>query len=131
MSTIVVFVEQEHGKAVRASLECLGAARASGATVVAVVGRDGADAAAATLGRFGASKVVCLAGGAPYSPDATARDVAAVVKEQQARGFLAAATATGKDVAPRVAALLDSTLLSDCTGFSAQGDSFQAVRPWL
>ena len=78
MSTIVVFVEQEHGKAVRASLECLGAARATGATVVAVVGRDGADRAASTLGRFGASKVVCLAGAAPYSPDATARDVAAV-----------------------------------------------------
>jgi electron transfer flavoprotein alpha subunit len=131
MSTIVVFVEQEHGKAARASLECLGAARASGATVVAVVGRDGADAAASTFGGFGASKVVCLAGGAPYSPDATARDVAAIVKEQQAQCFLAAATATGKDVAPRVAALLDSTLLSDCIAFSAQAGGFQAVRPWL
>jgi electron transfer flavoprotein alpha subunit len=131
MTTIVVFVEQEHGKAVRASLECLGAARSSGASVVAIVGRDGADAAAATLGRFGASRVVSLAGAAPYSADATARDVAAIVKELDAKAFLAAATATGKDVAPRVAALLDSTLLSDCTAFSARDGGFQASRPWL
>src|SRR5262249_13447577 len=94
-------------------------------------GREGADQAASTLGRFGASKVVCLTGASTYSPDARARDVAAIAKEQQAKGFLAAATATGKDVAPRVAALLDSTLLSDCTGLSAQGDGFQATRPWL
>jgi electron transfer flavoprotein alpha subunit len=131
MAIIVVFVEQEHGQAVRASLECLGAARASGASVVAVVGREGGEKAAPALGRFGASKVVCLTGSTPYSADATARDIAAVVKEQQAKAFLAAATSTGKDVAPRVAALLDSTLFSDCTGFSAQGDGFQAIRPWL
>ena len=131
MTTIVVFVEQEHGKAIRASLECLGAARATGSTVVAVVGREGGETAAATLGRFGANKVVCLTASAPYSADATARDVAAVAKELQAKGFVAAATATGKDIAPRVAALLDSSLQSDCIGFAAQGDSFQAVRPWL
>jgi electron transfer flavoprotein alpha subunit len=131
MATIVVFVEQERGTAVRASLECLGAAQASGASVIAVVGRDGGEAAAATLGRFGANKVVCLTGSTPYSADATARDVAAVAKEHDAKAFLAAATATGKDVAPRVAALLDSSLLSDCTGFTMHGGSFQAARPWL
>jgi electron transfer flavoprotein alpha subunit len=131
MATIVVYVEQEHGRAIRASLECLGAARASGATVVAVVGREGGDAAAATLGKFGANKVVCLTGSNAYSPDATARDVASIAKEQQAKAFLAAATATGKDIAPRVAALLDATLLSDCTAFQAQGESFQVTRPWL
>jgi electron transfer flavoprotein alpha subunit len=135
MSTIVVHVEQEHGKPIRASLECLGAARtaagAAGGSVVAVVAREGAKEAAATLGKFGATKVVCLVGAAKYSPDAAARDLARVVREQKATAFLAAATATGKDLAPRVAAELDATLLSDCTGFEASGASFRVVRPWL
>ena len=73
MATVVVYVEQEGGKPVRASLECLGAARSTGHAVVAVVAREGADNAAKDLGRFGAGKVVCLAGSARYSPDASPR----------------------------------------------------------
>jgi electron transfer flavoprotein alpha subunit len=131
MATIVVLAEQSSGVARRASLECIGAARAAGGTVVAVTFGAGADAAAAALGKAGAADVVCLAGAGPYSPDATAADVAAVVLESGAQAFLAAATATGKDVAPRVAAHLDATLFSDVTGFAANGGSFQVVRPWL
>src|SRR5258706_451557 len=83
MSTIVVHVEQEHGKPIRASLECLNAARAAAgsaaASVVAVVGREGAKESASSLGKFGATKVVCLVGASKYSPEATARDLARVV----------------------------------------------------
>ena len=131
MSTLVVFVEQANGKAVRAGLECLGAARSTGGTVIAVVSGAGADATAAVLGKHGAHKVVCLTGATAHSSDALARDLAAVVKEQNAKAFLAAATSTGKDIAPRVAAVCDSTLFSDCTAIQANGDSFVAVRPWL
>jgi electron transfer flavoprotein alpha subunit len=131
MAAIVVYVEQENGKPVRASLECLGAARATGREVVAVVAREGAESAAATLGRFGATKAVCLTGANAYSPDATAQDVVKVVREQKADAFLAAATASGKDLAPRVAAGLDSTLLSDCTGLEAKDGKLQVTRPWL
>ncbi len=131
MTSTVVFVEQSQGTPRRASLECIGAARAAGSAVTAVVGGEGAEKAAAELGKSGAAKVVALTGGAPWSPDAIARDIAAVVKELGAKAFLAAATTTGKDVAPRVAALLDSTLLSDCTGLKNEGGAFQATRPWL
>ena len=131
MSTILVFVEQSHGVASRASLECITAARSTGLPVAAVVAGDGADKAAASLGKFGATKVVALTGAPRWSADAVARDVAAVAKELGAKGFLAAATATGKDVAPRVAALLDSTLFSDCTGLAADGGALVATRPWL
>jgi electron transfer flavoprotein alpha subunit len=131
MPTIVVYVEQENGKPVRASLECLGAARATGREVVAVVAREGAETAAAALGRFGATRAVCLVGAKSYSPDATARDLAKIVGEQKAEVFLAAATASGKDLAPRVAAHLDSTLLSDCTGLEAKEGKLQVTRPWL
>jgi electron transfer flavoprotein alpha subunit len=131
MKPVVVFVEQHQGHALRASLECLGAARSTGRTVVAVVTGAGAQEAALTLGRFGAQKVVCLTGAGAWSPDAVARDLARIVGEQSADGFFAAATSTGKDVAPRVAALLDSTLLSDCVGLSKFDASFQVIRPWL
>jgi len=130
MANIVVFVEQLSGKPSRASLECLGAARACGGTLCAVVAGAGADAAAAELGRFGAAKAVVLQGG-EASPDALAADVAAIAREQGAKAFLAAASGSGRDLAPRVAALLDSTLFSDCTALSAQGEAFTAVRPWL
>jgi electron transfer flavoprotein alpha subunit len=130
MPNIVVFVEQLSGKPSRAALECIGAARACGGAVCAVVSGTGADAAAAELGRFGAAKAVVLSGG-EASPDALAADLAAIVKEQGAKAFFCAATSTGRDLAPRVAALLDSTLFSDCTALAAQGESFSAVRPWL
>ncbi|MBK7642307.1 MAG: electron transfer flavoprotein subunit alpha/FixB family protein [Planctomycetes bacterium] len=130
MSNILVFVEQFSGKVSRASLECVGAARAAGGNVCAVLAGAGADGAAADLGRFGAAKAIVLGGG-EASSDALAADVAAIAKEEGAKAFLCAATSAGRDLAPRVAALLDSTLFSDCTALSAQGDAFTAVRPWL
>jgi len=131
MTTIVVYVEQNSGQPVRASLECIGAARSAGGSVVAVVSGAGAATAAAALGKHGAGKVVCLTGAAQHSPDAVARDCAGVVKELGAKAFLAAATATGKDVAPRVAALLDVTILSDVTALTNNGGTFAVTRPWL
>lgn len=131
MSTIVVFVEHTGGNARRASLECLGAAHATGAQVVAVLTGQGAADCANTLGAAGASKAVVLTGTESYSPDATAKDVAAVIQDQGAKGFLAAASSTGKDLAPRVAALCDAVLFADCTTLKSEGDSFAVTRPWL
>jgi len=128
MPTIVVFVEHKGSAVKRASLEALGAARAASDEVIAVLGGPGAQEAAASA--LGATKAVCL-GGETYSPDAVAAAVAAVIEEQGAKAFLASATSTGRDVAPRVAALLGSTLFSDCTELAADGDSFTVKRPWL
>ena len=131
MGTIVVFVEHAKGAARRASLETLGAAKASGQTVVAVVSDPDAGPVAASLGANGADKVVHITGAAAYSPDGTAADLAAVVQSESASVCLVAASSAGKDLLPRVAALLDSTPLTDCTGFSMDGDKASAVRPIL
>jgi len=131
MGTILVYVEQSAGRPLRASLECLGAARATGASVAAIVGGAEAQAAASQLGKFGAAKVVCLTGASAHSADAVARDCAAVVKELGAQAFLAAATTGGRDIAPRVAALLDVTILSDVTALSDSAGKLVAVRAWL
>lgn len=131
MSTILVFVEHNAGVPRRASLECLGAAKAAGGEVTAVTSGAEAAQAAADLGNHGASKVICLTGADAYSPDASARDLAAIAEEIGAKGFMTAATSTGKDLAPRVAMLLDSVLFTDCTEIEAAGESFKGTRPWL
>jgi electron transfer flavoprotein alpha subunit len=127
MKKIVVFVEHADGAPRRGSLEALGAASALGGEVVAVLCGPGADTAAPKVGAHGAARAIVLDGSA-WSPDAAAQGIAAVVKEQQAGAFLASATSTGRDVAPRVAAALDSTLLSDCTALAPDGT---VTRPWL
>ncbi len=129
--TCVVFVEHQGGSARSASLEALGAARSISKDVVAVLHGPDAAGVAATLGAKGAGRVVVFAGAGPYSPDVVAQDVARAVREAGGKVFLASATSTGRDVAPRVAALLDSTLFSDCTGLSASDGVTSVTRPWL
>ena len=131
MGTIVVFVEHANGAARRASLETLGAAKATGNTVVAVVCDPDAGGVAAGLGANGADKVVHVTGASAYSPDGIAADVAAVVNSESASVCLASATSAGKDLLPRVAAHLDSTPFTDCTEFGMDGDKATAVRPIL
>ncbi|MSR63177.1 MAG: electron transfer flavoprotein subunit alpha/FixB family protein [Planctomycetes bacterium] len=130
MSTIVVFVEHAAGAPRRGSQEALGAASALGATVVAVLCGNGADAAAAQCGKFGAARAVVLDATA-WSPDSAAIGVAALVRAEKASAFLASATSSGRDVAPRVAALLDCTLFSDCTALRKDGEKLVVTRPWL
>ena len=131
MVTIVVYVEHAGGSARRASLESIGAARAAGGDVVAVLCGAGADAAAQGLGEFGAAKAAVVSGLDTFSPDAAAGAVADVVRSQGAKACLAAATAVGKDLMARVAAHHDSVVFTDCTGFESAGESFQIQRPWL
>jgi electron transfer flavoprotein alpha subunit len=131
MASIVVFVEHQQGTARRASLETLSVAAATGQTVIAVVRGPGADAAAATLGRCGANKIVVFAPTERESPDASARDLAAIVQQEGAKVVLMAATSAGKDLLPRVAALLDSVPLSDCTAFEWTPGGPRVVRPIL
>lgn len=129
MSKVIVYCEHSGGEVRRASLEAIGAATSAGAEVVAVLAGEGASAAAATA--LGASKAICLTGPAEFSSDAVASAAADVCKAEGAKGFFAAATYRGKDIAPRVAAHLDVTPFADCIEVHAAGDSFHVKRPWL
>ena len=129
MSKIIVFCEHVNGAVRRASLESIGAAKAAGADVVAVLWGAGAADAAGTA--IGAAKAVCLTGPAEFSPDAVASAIADVVKAEGGNSFLAASTYRGRDLTPRVAAHLDVAPFADCIEFNAAGDSFSIKRPWL
>jgi len=128
---IVVFIEHSGGSARRGSLEALGAAHATGQETVAVLaGSEGAQDAAAQLGKAGAARIVILTGDG-FSADRVAKGVAQVVASEGAKAFLAAATAIGKDIAPRVAAHADAAIFTDVIDFRAERDSYAAKRPML
>ncbi len=131
MAKIVVHVEHSAGRARQASLEALGAAKATGAEVVAVVADPGAAEVASALGAAGADAVVHFQGAEAFSPDAAARQLAQTVQDHGANALLAAASAQGRELIPRAAALLDSASIADCIRFEAAGDGYEAVRPVL
>jgi len=131
MTTLVVYVDHADGAARRGSLEALGACRAAGADCIAVLSGPGADGVAPGLGAHGAARAVVLTGLERHSPDAVASAVAEVCRAQSAQGFVAAASADGKDIAPRVAAHLDSVLFSDCIELVAEGSGLRVTRPWF
>ncbi|MFT5197512.1 MAG: electron transfer flavoprotein alpha subunit [Planctomycetota bacterium] len=131
MSNFIVYVEQQDGSPRHAGLEALGAVHAAGATATAILSGAGAQDAAGKLAQAGVTSAICLDGPGSESPDALAKGIAEIVSAQSAKGFLAAATSKGRDLAPRIAAHLDSVLFSDVTGLEANGDAFQVTRPWL
>ena len=108
MTTILAVTEQRDGVLRKVSLEVVSAARrlgdTIGATVDAIVCGGEAVAGMDQLGRFGADRV--LTATHPdfglYSPDGYAAAVAEA--GESAAAIVFAATATGRDLAPRVAA---------------------------
>ena len=134
MGDILAVLEQRDGKLRGVSAEVVSAAAdvAGGGQVHALVlGGPGLSADAGSVGRHGAAKVrvgehEALAG---YVPELHA---AAVVEAVKAGGYDAvffAATSQGKDLAPRVAALLDVPLAADATAVDVSGDALVVRRP--
>jgi len=131
---ILVFCELKDGKIRKSSLEALSEARRLGDGAGKQVGAlfVGASLAGAEeAGAYGADTVIKVesASLAAYSSDGFAAVIADAVKAKDASVLLAAATSTGKDVAPRVAARLGAGYASEVTGLSIQGGKLQAQRP--
>ena len=134
---ILVVAEFRGGKFKKGALECLAeASRVKGSlgggdVVALVVGGDAAKAAAAALGEQGADRV--LAACAPwlehFNGDAYARAALAAIRQESPAVVLLAATLDGKDVAPRLAAALDSGYAPDVTGLSVAGGKCVWTRP--
>jgi electron transfer flavoprotein alpha subunit len=136
MANVLAVTEQRGGVLRKTSHEVVWAARqladAMGGTVDALVlGAPGVDAAGAALGEVGADRVLVAETAAfgKYAPDGYAATAAAVVKTGGYGAVLVAATATGKDLAPRIAAALDAPLATDVTGVGFAGGKVTATRP--
>jgi electron transfer flavoprotein alpha subunit len=133
MSNILVFCEAKGGKLKAVSRELCSAAKkisvGLGGNIIAVTFGDVGDAA--SLGAFGASKVIQLASPvlAYYSTEGFAQAAAAIIASENPVLILFSATARGRDLAPRVAARTNRTLLSDCTELTADNGMLHVRRP--
>jgi electron transfer flavoprotein alpha subunit len=136
MGDVLAFIEQRDGKVRGVSGEVLStAARVAGelggsAHGLALGGPGLADAAG-DLARFGVDsiRVAEHEALARYGGEAYARVVADAVRDRGYSALLFPATALGRDLAPRVAALLDVPLASDVTGLEVAGGELSITRP--
>ena len=131
MTAILAVCEQRDGTLRKISYEVVTGARRIGEVVEAVVCAAAPVAGADQLGRFGADKVVTLtnAAFAKYAPEGYAQAIAERAKADGYAAVVFAASATGKDLAPRVAAKLGVALAADCTEVSSNGGAIVATRP--
>ena len=135
MSNVIVIAEVRSGSLKRPSLEAVTAglalAKSTGGKVVAIACGDALDAAGKELAQSGAAQVVAIEGAsfAQYSGDAWAKAIAAQAKANPAVAVLMAHTAMGKDLLPRVAALLEGSVITDVVAVGHEGSAFTARKP--
>ena len=132
--SILVYIEQRDGAIRPVAREALGEAKRLAATLggpVVGVYCGTSDGALASLGEVGAEQVLFAKHDAfaQYDGAGYAVAVAAAAKSVNPKVVLFGASALGKDLAPRVAALLGVGLASDCTSLDASGGKLTARRP--
>src|SRR5262249_23727970 len=112
MANILVFAEHQHHKFPKTTLVAIhagqdAAAKLGGCCYAAVLGK-GIDDLAAELAAYGVKKVFAIDDPAleHYVADAHGAVLAQLAKDKEMQVVVATATAVGKDLFPRVAALL-------------------------
>ena len=135
MTNVLAFAESRGGDLRRAALESVTAARviadARGAEVHAILfGAMGIGSHAAKLGAHGADRVLVVehAAFANNNPEAVAAAIAARMGSGYG-AFICAASATGKDIAPRVAAKLKVPVASDAIAIAVNGSAISVTHP--
>jgi electron transfer flavoprotein alpha subunit len=136
MADVFVVAETRGGALRQVALETVSAARmaadALGGEVHAmVVGAPGIGQVSESLGQHGADSVLVVEDAAleRYSPEVAAATAAARIKDGEYRVALFPATAEGRDLAPRVAAILGVSMASDVTDFAVDGDAVTVKHP--
>jgi electron transfer flavoprotein alpha subunit len=127
MGNVLVFAEHQHHKFAKTTLVAItagkDAASKSGGECFGVVAGKGVDDLANELAEYGLKKVFVIDDPAleHYTADAHAAALAQVIKEKGIETLVATATAVGKDLLPRVAALLNAGMAGDVLAFNADG----------
>jgi len=135
--SVLAIAELKNGKLRHGSFPAVTAAKTlatlAGCGFDILVLGAGAAAAAEELKKYGAGQV--LYSQAPSVENYLAEPYAEIVSKLAKEGgygyVLAAATSTGKDMMPRVAALLDAGMAGDAIAFEKNGDEIIFVRPML
>ncbi len=131
----MVIAEQRDGDIRKVSYEIVSEGRrladSLGQVVTAVLLGSGVKDKAATLGHYGADRV--LVADDPrlenYTTDAYVAVIAEMVKANDPAILLLGGSAQGKDLSARLSARLGVGTAQDCTAFSLESDNLVALRP--
>jgi electron transfer flavoprotein alpha subunit len=132
---VMVIAEQRDGEIRKVSYEVVSEGKRLadklGQKVTAVLVGHNIKANAASLGHYGADKIIVAddARLANYTPDAYAAVIAQVVKANDPAVLLLGASVAGKDLAARLSAKLGAGMAQDCTAFSIDNGRLNAIRP--
>ncbi len=129
MAEVLVLVEAADGAVKKVTTELLTLARTVGEPSAVWIGPGYSDAAAATLGEFGAAKVY-VADGAQYveHPVAPKAEVLAkLVADVSPVAVIIASSAEGKEIGARLAVRTNSGIITDAVGLSADLIATQSI----
>jgi electron transfer flavoprotein alpha subunit len=128
MPLVLVVAEIVDGVVSKPTCELLTLARRIGDPVAVVLG-EGADAAAARLGEYGAARVLSVTDPAldEYLVTPQAEALAQIVAREAPAAVLVSSSAEGKEVAARLAVKLGSGLITDAVDVAADGSTTQSV----
>ncbi|MBN1397795.1 MAG: electron transfer flavoprotein subunit alpha/FixB family protein [Bacteroidetes bacterium] len=132
---ILAVAEQRENKFKKPAFEVVHTARKiadqTGGEAIALVIGSQIQSMAAELGGYGAHRIIAV--DEPrlekYSSTAYSKVIAEIAKKEQASVVLIAATAMGKDCAPRAAVKLDAGIGSECIALKTEGSDITATRP--
>jgi electron transfer flavoprotein alpha subunit len=118
MKRIGIIIEAESGRIKAANFGMITLARAPGTQLSAFIMDADVDAVKQDLESFGITKIfdVSLAADLRDNPVVRAQAMARAVREFNIDAIFGLSTAGGKDLLPRIAALLDAPLIMDCIG---------------
>jgi len=131
---IWIIVEQKNHQIRKVSLELLSQGRKLADQIeeelTAVIAGEGIDSLAAQAAAYGADTVLLLddAKLAEYTTGAYTSVLNAVIRQYEPQAVLIGNTASGKDLAPRLAQRLGVGLASDCTGIEVDPEKFLTFK---
>jgi electron transfer flavoprotein alpha subunit len=137
MADMLAFAEARGGELRKVALETVTAARnaadatGGGAVAALLIGAPGIGNHASALAKAGADRVLLVEHEALANclPEVFAATAAKVLGDGGFRAAFFAASAEGRDLAPRVAAKLKVSMAADVTGFAFDGDAMTASHP--
>jgi electron transfer flavoprotein alpha subunit len=130
---VLVLAEVRESALRTVSFEAIAAGKtvAEGGEVVGVLLGESVSSLANELIAYGADRVVTVEDSqlAHYTPDGYSQAFLTVVQSEQPEAIVMGHTALGKDLSPKLAAKLDSGLVSDVTALEAAGGNLIFTRP--
>jgi electron transfer flavoprotein alpha subunit len=136
MANVFAFVETRGGEVRKVGLEAVTAARmladrVGGEVHALLLGPPGIAAKAPQIGEYGADLVVVVEHQAlgNYNPEVATATAADRIRSGAYRAAVFSTSAQGRDLAPRVAARLDVSAVTDVLSFEIDGDSVVVRHP--